>query len=235
MATLLALINCHSRPGYANAQRETWIPKIPQGLDYKFFLGPSDRAPRPDEVFLNCRDDYGGLPNKVQEVVRWTLEHGYENMAKIDDDVILKPAEFLSSGFQQHDFVGHTNNDRSVVKIPWGFLYTLSRKAMENMAISELPRDFNDEAWCANTLAYHGILLHHEPRYVLHRGKRSDFIVPTKRPLRAPKPRFDLNYLDVTDPSNGIAYCVFLHWLGYHATPDDVNIREYYKLFKETQ
>jgi hypothetical protein len=28
---------------------------------------------------------------------------------------------------------------------------------------------------------------------------------------------------------------VFLHWNGYHATPDEVNIKEYYKLFKETQ
>ena len=235
MATLLAIINCHGRQGYSNAQRETWIPRIPAGLDYKFFLGPSVISPKQDEVFLNCNDTYGGLPNKVQEVVRWAREHGYESMAKIDDDVVLKPAEFLNSGFQNHDFTGHTNNDRAAVKIPWGFLYTLSKKAMEIMANAPLPYDFNDEAWCANTLAQHGIPLHHEPRYVLHRGKRSDFIVPRKRPLRAPKPRVDLNYLDMTDPSNGIAYCVFLHWLGYHATPDDVNIREYYKLFKETQ
>jgi hypothetical protein len=35
MKTLLALITCHTRTAYADAQRETWIPKIPSGLDYK--------------------------------------------------------------------------------------------------------------------------------------------------------------------------------------------------------
>jgi hypothetical protein len=166
---------------------------------------------------------------------RWAFNNGYDHVAKCDDDVILKPTEFLNSGFQNHDFAGHTNDDRANVKIPWGFLYTLSRKSMEIMANAQLPHDFNDEAWCAHTLAQHGILLHHEMRYVLHRGRRSDFIVPRKRPLRAPTPRVDLKYLDVTDPRNGIAYCIFLHWFGYHATPDEVNIKEYHKLFKETQ
>jgi hypothetical protein len=41
--------------------------------------------------------------------------------------------------------------------------------------------------------------------------------------------------MDEVTPQNGIAYCVFLHWHGYHATPDEVNIKEYYRLFKETQ
>jgi hypothetical protein len=232
MKTLLALITCHTRTAYADAQRETWIPKIPSGLDYRFFLGPSSREPRPDEVFLDCRDDYGGLPNKVQEVIRWARDNGYEHMAKIDDDVILKPSQFLASGFQNHDFVGHTNNDKAAVKIPWGFCYTLSRKSMEIMANAPLPHDFNDEAWCANTLSQHGILLHHEPRYVLHRGKRSDFIVPTKRPLRAPPRTLPMEEETSRD---AIATCIFLHHFGYHATPDDVNIKEYHKMFKETQ
>ena len=60
--TLLALITCHTRQAYAQAQRETWIPSIPPGLDYKFFLGPSERIPREDEVFVQCDDSYWGLP-----------------------------------------------------------------------------------------------------------------------------------------------------------------------------
>src|SRR5665213_3967897 len=91
--TLLGIINCHSRPQYANAQRETWIPKIPSGLDYKFFLGPSERTPGPDEVFLQCDDAYWGLPTKVQAMCRWAFEQGYDTLTKIDDDVILKPSE----------------------------------------------------------------------------------------------------------------------------------------------
>lgn len=231
---LIAIISCHTRMSYVQAQRETWIPRIPFGVDYKVFLGPSDRNPLSDEVFLQCDDSYQGLPSKVRAVMAWAYDQGYDYVAKCDDDVILNPSEFLHSGYQHHDFNGHTNNDKASVKIPWGFLYTLSRKSMEIMENAQLPHDFNDEAWCANTLAQHGILLHHEPRYVLHRGKRSDFIVPAKRPLRAP-PRVNLSHLGVADPMNGIAYCVFLHWFGYHATPDAVNIKEYHKLYKETQ
>ena len=232
MRTLLALINCHGRQAYANAQRETWIPKIPPGLDYKFFLGPNEGTPKADEVFLDCDDGYYGLPSKVRAAIRWASEQGYDHMAKIDDDVILKPAEFLSSGFQNYDFSGHTNNDKAAIKIPWGFCYTLSRKAMEIMANAPLPHDFNDEAWCANTLAAHGILLHHESRYILHRGIRSDFIVPAKRPLRAPPRTLPMEEETSRD---AIATCIFLHHFGYHATPDDVNIKEYHKMFKETQ
>ena len=231
MKTLLALINCHSRLAYANAQRETWIPRVPQGLDYRFFLGSSERVPKPDEVFLNCRDDYGGLPNKVQEVIRWALANGYDHMAKIDDDVVLRPSSFLSSGYQNHDFAGHINTDGTTTKIPWGFCYTLSHKAMEIMADAALPNDCNDESWCANTLVKHGILLYNEPRYILHRGKRSDFIQNEKRSIRAPKRPTPFD--EGITPSGGIAYCVFVHWLGYHATPDELNIKEYHKLYKE--
>jgi len=228
--TLLSLITCHSRTAYADAQRETWIPKIPPELDYKFFLGPSERAPRADEVFLDCDDSYKGLPSKVQAVYRWALEQGYEHVSKIDDDVILIPDKFVSSGYDTCDFQGHTNYDGGRVLVPWGFCYTLSRKAMEIMVNTPLPSNNNDEAWVAYTLAAHGIVLRHESRFHLHRGKRQDFIIPTKRPLRAP-PR--PTPAGTETPKDGIAYAVFLHWLGFHATPDDVNIKEYYKLYKE--
>src|ERR1019366_8732838 len=145
MKTLIALINCHSRKAYADAQRETWIPRVPPGLDYKFFLGPSERTPGPDEVFLPCDDSYRGLPNKVQEVMRWAREHEYEVTAKIDDDVVLKPEQFLMSGCQYQEFSGHTNTDGGAIKIPWGFCYTLGKRAMEIMANAPLPPDGNDE------------------------------------------------------------------------------------------
>lgn len=230
MKTLLALITCHTRTAYAQAQRETWIPKIPAGLDYRFFLGPSERTPGPDEVFLDCNDAYWGLPTKVQAVCRWASEQGYDHVAKCDDDVVLKPAEFMASGFHNHDFAGHTNNDGEAVKIPWGFLYTLSRKSMEIVVNAQLPPNHNDEAWVSLNLAQHGILLHHESRYILHHGKRSDFIVPRKRPLRAPPRNF---YMEEETRKDAIATCIFLHFWGYHNTPDEVNIKEFRRLYKE--
>ena len=230
MKSLLALITCHTRSAYANAQRETWIPKIPSGLDYKFFLGPSERIPESDEMFLQCDDSYKGLPSKVQAVCRWALEHEYSSITKIDDDVVFFPEAFAHSGYESCDFKGHTNYDGGRITVPWGFCYTLSRRSMEIMANAALPSNNNDEAWVAYTLAAHGILLQHESRYHLHRGKCQDFIVPTKRPLRAPPRNNDMG---ADTPKGGIAYAVYVHWLGFHATPDDMNIKEYHKLYKE--
>jgi len=234
MKTLIAIISCKAHSGYRAAIRETWFPKVSKDkADAFFFMGREAEVTEQDEIVLDsCGDDYGSLPSKVQSIIRWALEKGYTNLVKIDNDVVLKVSEFFHSGFEQWDFAGHTNNDRASVKVPWGFCYTLSRKSMEIMANAPLPHDFNDEAWCANTLSQHGILLHHEPRYVLHRGKRSDFIVPTKRPLRAPPRTLPMEEETSRD---AIATCIFLHHFGYHATPDDVNIKEYHKMFKETQ
>lgn len=195
-------------------------------------MGPYDRTPGPDEIFLDCDDSYKGLPSKVKAACRWACDHGYEHIAKIDDDVVLNTAEFLASGFQNYEFVGHNNYDHTSVLIPWGFLYVLRQKSMEIVAGAHLPPNNNDEAWVARSLAEYGIVLHHEPRYHLYMGKRSDFCPNSPRTLRAP-PR--CRPVDPDTPAGGIAYCVYLNWNGFHETPHDVNIREYHKLYKETQ
>jgi hypothetical protein len=234
MKLLIAIISCKTHAGYRAAIRETWLPKVPRDkADAFFFMGRGAESIESDEIVLDdCGDDYWSLPSKVQAIDRWALEHEYTNLVKIDNDVILKVPEFLASGFQNHDFAGHTNNDGDVVKIPWGFMYTLSRKSMDIVANAQLPPHQNDEAWVSYNLAQHGILLHHESQYILHHGKRSDFIVPRKRPLRAPPRNF---HMEEETRRDAIATCIFLQHFGYHKTPDEVNIKEYYKLFKETQ
>ena len=234
MKILIAVVSCKAHAGYRAAIRETWLPKVPKDkADVFFFMGRGAEVTESDEIVLDgCGDDYGSLPSKIQEIIRWALERGYTNLVKIDNDVVLNVDRFLRSDFEQWDFNGHTNKDGGSLLVPWGFCYTLSKRAMEHIAKAPLPGNNNDECWVANTLAQQGITLHHEPAYLLHRGKRSDFIIPTKRPLRAP-PR--PTPMDEVTSGNGIAYCVFLHWFGYHSTPDETNIKEYHKLFKETQ
>jgi hypothetical protein len=229
---LIAVVNSHNRENYMSAIRETWLPKVPKDqADVIFFRGRgAQREAKEDEVWLDCGDGYFSLPEKVKSIAKWALEHNYTSAAKCDDDVVLSVDKFLNSGYEQWDFNGHTNNDNADVKIPWGFLYTLSRKSLEIISTATLPSDFNDESWCSHILSQNGITLHHEPRYYLHHGKRSDFITPTKRPLRAP-PR--PTPTDDPTPGNGIAYCVFLHHFGYHNTPHEINIKEFHKLYKE--
>ena len=63
MKILIAVVNCHKRLAYQQAIRNTWLPLV-SGADVRFFLGPANREPKADEVFLYCDDSYQGLPPK---------------------------------------------------------------------------------------------------------------------------------------------------------------------------
>ena len=236
MKTLIAIVTCHSRLVYRDALRSTWIPQIPEELDYRFFSGPSERTPEADEVFLNCDDSYAGLPSKVQAIVLWALERGYDYVLKCDDDVVLLPVKFANSGFQNYDFVGHANGDPGSVLVPWGFCYVLSKKAMELVAKAPLPNNNNDEAWVGHTLYSHGIRLNNDNRYHLYTGRYSDFAPKTPRPLRAPKRDKPIESGPAELVGNGsFAFCMYIQWMGYRNFPTEMNIATLKKVFKETQ
>jgi hypothetical protein len=236
MKTLIALINSQNRAAYADAQRETWIPLMPPGeVDYRFFLGPSEREPRSDEVFLNCDDSYQGLPNKVQEVIRWALARDYDFVVKCDDDVVLIPDRFLASNFRNFDFTGNNNGDGRKLSTPWGFCYILSKRAMKVVENAPLPYTNNDELWIATLLAEKGITLHSDYRYRLHLGRRQDFIEmpkgwkdPSSRIIK--RPVFPLGgEVDC----RCFVHCMYIPWLGFHATPDHRVVKEIKRVFAE--
>jgi hypothetical protein len=189
---------------------------MPPDSEYRFFRGTgATREPLSDEVFLNCRDDYEGLPNKVQEVVRWAYENGYDYVLKCDDDVVIKPKEMLTSNFVSSDFTGCQEPacKAGEIRTPFGFCYWLSRKAMELVLSSPLPTHGNDEAWVSTILYTNKIYLNHDPRYYLHRGVRPKTNI---RVLRAP-PR--CVPILPSPPDNAFAYCCYLNWNGFHKTP----------------
>src|SRR5580692_4411553 len=98
MKVLLGIINCHARPNFQQAIRDTWLPSTPEGLEVRFFLGRgATRDPKPDEVFLDCGDAYLDLPEKVQAMFKWASENGYEYAAKCDDDVIVRPTQWYNN------------------------------------------------------------------------------------------------------------------------------------------
>lgn len=228
MKNLLALVSCHSREEFSNAIRSTWLPSVPPELDVRFFRGRgATREPRSDEVWLDCRDDYEGLPNKVQEIVRWAYEHDYEYVAKVDDDVVVKPAAWLN-GFHRCDFTGglETACKPNEIQTPWGFFYVLNRKTMKLVIDAPLPTHGNDEAWVSTILYTNGIFLTNDLRYYLHRGGRP---APATRGLRAPKR--DIPFV-VTPPTNAFAWCVYLNWAGWHNTSREDLMKEYHYLYE---
>ena len=179
---LLALVACHTKQRYSDLQRQTWVQKIPVQADYRFFFGRGGtRSPKPDEVFLDCDDSHNGLPAKIQKIIRWAYDHGYDYVMKCDDDVVLDPERLLKSGFAQFDFTGRPNTSlihnyhwQATAKLgptPWGFCYWLSRKAMKFLLESPLPADSGDEGWATRVLLENGIKLHCDDGYYLYSGE----------------------------------------------------------------
>jgi hypothetical protein len=230
MKTLIAVVSCRSRQNYADAIRNTWLPLVPADkADVRFFVGRGEHTEFPaDVVELDCDDSYQGLPEKVRCIVRWALTNGYDHALKCDDDVVLLPVDLLQSGYERYDFVGHRSSNKAL-PAPYGFCYWMSRRSMEIVAESELPSTNYDEGWVTLKLQEKGIDLHHDARYHLHLGKRTDF-VSKRAPLRAP-PR---TAPAMPTPASGtFAWCMYIAWVGYKLLPAERNIAEMKKVFAE--
>jgi Galactosyltransferase len=207
-------------------------------LDVKFFRGRgATRDPLADEVFLDCGDAYLEIPEKVQAVMKWAYENGYDYVAKVDDDVVVKPNEWYA-GFHRADFSGWQDPSckPGEIRTPWGFFYVLSRRSMELIINAPLPGRAgalhnhihgNDEAWVASVLHYQNIFLTSDTRYFLYMGQKPNTRGRALRSLIRPEaaPR--------VPSSNWYAACIYLNWSGWHSTGTDVILREFYRIFKE--
>ena len=229
MKTLIAVVSCKARPMYRDAIRDTWLPLVPADkADVRFFVGKGSADGSADVVELDCGDGYESLPEKVRAIVRWAKDNGYSYTLKCDDDVVLYPAKLLNSGYDAYDFVGHKNNSHDDPVPPYGFCYWMSYKAMSIVAYSELPKDNFDEGWVRTKLYEHGIVLHHDPRYCLHFGRKADF-VPKRRPPRMP---MRLEVLPEMPVEGTFAWCLYIPWLGYKNLPHERNLKEFKKVFE---
>lgn len=228
MKILIAIVSCHTRECFAEAVRSTWLPSTPPEVDVRFFRGTgATREPKDDEIWLSCRDDYAGLPEKVQAIFKWGYEHEYDYVMKFDDDTALKPKAWLD-GFHRCDFTGCRESacKPNEIQTPYGFAYVLNRKTMKLVIDAPLPSHGNDEAHVSTVLYTNGIFLTPDHRYFLHRGGRPK---PEFRSLRAPKR--DAPFVAVPSP-DAFAWCVYLNWAGFHQTPREELMKEYYYLYE---
>jgi C-methyltransferase C-terminal domain/Putative zinc binding domain/Methyltransferase domain len=62
--------------------------------------------PREDEVMVSCPDGYHYMSYKRKESLRWALEHGYDYIFCLSNDVYARPERLLSSEFQRYDYHG---------------------------------------------------------------------------------------------------------------------------------
>jgi hypothetical protein len=176
MKILIAIMTCHAYRHRAEAQRETWVKDIPASADYKFFLGQQDGyQPQADEVMVEAPDDYRNFPRKVQAMLRWAHDQGYDYVFKCDDDVYVQPNRLLMSQFERGDYVGRKRGPSGGFSAPYasGFSYWLSRKAISIIIKSPITTDPAEDRWIGNLLLHHSILCHADYRYVVTQSTRN--------------------------------------------------------------
>ena len=179
MKILLAVMTCHARRAWVQAQRETWVPALrAQGIDVRFFYGAPPSGPQfgvmQDEEWLHdVRDDYLGIPLKVQRICAYAVLHEYDYVAKLDDDVYVVPDRFRNLKFVGYDYVGRFRGPYGKVypaHFASGFFYWLSYRAAAWVAGTHWNRDWMDERFVANTLAMWNVFGYNDPANYLVTG-----------------------------------------------------------------
>lgn len=180
MKILIAIHGSHAQPVEMQAQRETWLQDLHGAADYKFFLGYPG-IPDDDVVLVENVDGpvWEGKPGlrrslvlniKTEALARYAFENDYDFVFKCDDDTYVRVPALLESGFEQHDYVGCTEQHYTV-RLGWyrwaggGGGYWLSRRAMEVIAENGARKILAEDFSVGNTLATHGIHPHHDDRY----------------------------------------------------------------------
>jgi hypothetical protein len=151
--TLIAITGCHARREYADAQRQTWAKDV-VGADVRFVVGGEASCPKPeDELRLDCPDGYYERKQKIESLVQWTLDQGYDYLWKTDDDVYLRPERLLA--LPPRDYQGMISQDGTAA----GLLYGLSRRSMEWLAYIKECEDWSpkEDTWVGQKLAVAGI------------------------------------------------------------------------------
>jgi galactosyltransferase len=228
--TLFAIISCRHRPQWRQLLRETWIKGVPRDrATALFFVGRGEPLvdSSSDTIELDCSDKYEHLPEKVRAICKWALEHNFSFMLKTDEDALLRPNDFLNSGYDRHEYSGRSNRPESPYPVPYGFGYCMSRKCMEIISKASLPSNgsLDDERFCAETLSQHNIFLHDDRRYFLHQ-LRIPIEERPRRPLRAPKrPHPDQSMWGNTPDPNCFSFCVHV------AAELEEKLEEYRKLW----
>lgn len=149
------------------ACRETWVKDFAKypNVDVRFFYGRGgNREPLPDEVFLNCEDDYKSLPYKTKAICGWAEGRGYDFTLLTDDDTFVWADNLMASNFADYDYVGSVNDTRPQMPYCTGLGYWLSAKAVKLVAVASVTNTLEDH-WVGSVMRKAQIAPKHDGRY----------------------------------------------------------------------
>lgn len=176
---LLAVMSCRTfRDNRVAIQRETWLATPHPDIDVRFFYGRECKFKdwKEDEVQLDCPDDYVNFPLKVQKMVQWARENGYEKVCKTDDDCYGVLDRIVKSVPREGvHYSGRVRGPSGNKPAPYcsGFGYWLDSAAMKIIAEAKWDYDIAEDRWVANELFKNQILPEPDYRFTVVNSKRN--------------------------------------------------------------
>ena len=153
---ILCAVISHAKSTRRGTLRNTWVPLVPAGVDVRFFVGHQEGGLEEDVINLHCCDNHEGIPDKIREICRWAIRHGYTFLWKCDDDVQMNPIKLQEISFPFSAVI----LPRCEYPMISGFLYGFDHRCMEILSSSSIPHYENgwdcgyyqDEYWVAEKL-----------------------------------------------------------------------------------
>lgn len=89
---LIAICSSHIHAIRRAAVRDTWLCRLPAGMQARFFVGNGSQLSEADVVDTTVDDSYAALPAKVQAFFSHALErYDFDYLFKCDEDTYLLP------------------------------------------------------------------------------------------------------------------------------------------------
>jgi hypothetical protein len=120
--------------------------------------------PKEDEIILHVPDGYLYMSYKTKESHRWAIDNGYEYIFQCFPDTFIHLHRLISSGYANHDYIGHRIGDVPPLYASGGCGYWLSRKA-SRLLINEPIKDWAEDRWVGDTMYKNKIILFNDTRY----------------------------------------------------------------------
>ena len=136
LKVLVAVLSCHKNKDKQDACRNTWCSCLPEGVDYKIYVGngPAGYASN-DVVQVQYADDYQSVPGKQLEFYKWALNNlSFEWLFQVDDDTYAAPDRILDLLDPEYDMIGTLMHEEI---LHGGVGYFIHRRLLRRMCSEE--------------------------------------------------------------------------------------------------
>jgi hypothetical protein len=165
--------------------RASWLKDV--DIDYKFFYGrppvkykevarhnivglevdKNNITPREDEVFLNVNDGYYYSAEKIRAIVSYALEHGYDRVVKVDDDVYVYWDRLMANAPEDAWVGGGSPNAIA------GPCYWLRKSSLLFLNANSAPH-WAEDAWVGTVLLNNNVTPRFDARYYIAPQSRTN-------------------------------------------------------------